>query len=88
MTGPSWPPPGTPPPPRPPAGPGYRSPVLLARVVVVAMAIGLCVAAIATIAVLDQMELASGELADQARSQPTGWPRSTLGEPHSAELSN
>ncbi len=70
MTGPSWPPPGTPPPPRPPAGPGYRSPVLLARVVVVAVAIGMFVAAAATIAVLDQMEVAIKSSPSQDRSQP------------------
>ena len=63
MTGSSWPPPGTPPPPRPPTGPGYRSPVLLARMLLVTVAVGMIVAVAATIAVLDQMEVATQELA-------------------------
>jgi hypothetical protein len=63
VTGPSWPPPGAPPPPRSPAGAGYRSPVLITRLTIVAFAVGLLVIAEATAAAIQQVAVATQELA-------------------------
>ena len=88
MTGPSWPPPGTPPPPRPPAGVGYRSPVLISSLVVVAFAVGLLVIAAVTAAAIQQVDVATRELTAPGSVAPerlaavdrwrTGWSRAVL----------
>jgi hypothetical protein len=88
VTGPSWPPPGAPPPPRSPAGAGYRSPVLITRLTIVAFAVGLLVIAAATAAAIQQVDVATRELAAPGSVAPerlaavdrwrTGWSRAVL----------
>jgi Domain of unknown function (DUF4328) len=69
VTTPSWPPP-TPRPPRPAAGSGYRSPVLIACLVVAACAVGLLVVGATIVAAIVQAALANEALAEPGSIAP------------------